>query len=148
MTQTPDAPPPKPTRIAPIIQHDAKFFWDASDKEEFLGEKCGDCQKFRFPPRPMCPHCHSLKREEVKLSGYGTVHGWTIPRHPPPFGFKESPIVVIVQLQEGTRMVSNLVGVAYDDVRQDMEVEVFFEPTMGHHKVPVFRPRSTTTNKA
>jgi uncharacterized OB-fold protein len=140
MSQTPDTPAaPKPTRIAPIVTLDAKFFWDAADREEFLGEKCGDCQRFRFPPRPMCPHCHSLKREEVPLSGYGTVAGWTIPRHPPPFGFKEAPIVAIIELEEGIRMVSNLVGVGYDEVRQDMAVEVCFEPTMNNHKVPVFR---------
>jgi len=76
----------------------------------------------------------------VKLSGRGTVHGWTIPRHPPPFGFKEAPIVAIIQLEEGIRFVSNLVGVAYDAVHQDMPVEVTFEPTMNNHKVPVFRP--------
>ncbi|MCC2655036.1 MAG: Zn-ribbon OB-fold protein [Panacagrimonas sp.] len=145
MSTAPETPaPPKPTRIAPIVTLDAKFFWDAADRGEFLGERCGQCKAFRFPPRPMCPHCHSLTREEVKLSGHGTVHGWTIPRHPPPFGFKEAPIVVIVQLDEGFRMVSNLVGVAYHDVRQDMPVEVDFEPTMGNHKVPVFRPRSAS----
>lgn len=145
MSQPPDntsAAPAKPTRIAPIMTLDAKFFWDGADREEFLGQRCGDCQRFRFPPGPMCPHCHSLRREEVPLSGYGTVHGWTIPRHPAPFGFKEAPIVIIVQLAEGLRMVSNLVGVAYEDVRQDMEVEVCFEPTMNNHKVPVFRPRA------
>ncbi len=142
MTTPTEQQPPKPTRIAPIVTLDAKFFWDAADREEFLGQRCAECQKFRFPPGPMCPHCHSVKREEVKLSGYGTVHGWTIPRHPPPFGFKEAPIVAIIELAEGTRMVSNLVGVAYDEVRQDMAVEVCFEPTMGNHKVPVFRPRT------
>jgi uncharacterized OB-fold protein len=73
---------------------------------------------------------------------YGRVHGWTIPRHPPPFGFKEAPIVAIIELEEGVRMVSNLVGVAYDQLRPDMEVEVCFEPTMNNHKVPVFRPRT------
>ena len=131
---------PKPTRLAPIVVLDAKTFWEAADREEFVGERCVDCRKFRFPPRPMCPHCHSLKREDVKLSGRGTVHGWTIPRHPPPFGFKEAPIVAIIQLEEGIRFVSNLVGVAYDAVHQDMPVEVTFEPTMNNHKVPVFRP--------
>lgn len=130
-----------PTRMPPIVTPDAKFFWDAADQERFLGERCGDCKAIRFPPRPMCPHCHSLKREEFELSGRGKVHGWTIPRHPPPFGFKEAPIVVIVELEEGTRMVSNLIGVAYDEVRRDMEVEVCFEATMKDHKVPVFRPR-------
>lgn len=133
---------PKPTRIAPIVTLDAKFFWDGADQEQFLGQKCGDCCKFRFPPRPMCPHCFSVKREEVPLSGKGTVHSWTIPRHPHPFGFKESPIVAVIQLDEGIRMVSNVVGVAYGDVKQDMPVEVTFEATMNNHKVPVFRPRT------
>jgi uncharacterized OB-fold protein len=139
---TPPAAPaaPKPTRIAPIVTLDAKTFWEAADREEFIGQKCGDCGKFVFPPRPMCPHCFSLNRQDVKLSGKGTVHSWTIPRHPHPFGFKESPIVAVIQLAEGTRMVSNLVGVGYDEVKQDMEVEVTFEPTMNNHKVPVFRP--------
>jgi len=133
---------PKPTRIAPIVTLDAKFFWDGADQEQFLGQKCGDCHTFRFPPRPMCPHCFSVKREEVPLSGKGTVHSWTIPRHPHPFGFKESPIVAVIQLEEGIRMVSNVVGVAYEDVKQDMPVEVTFEATMNNHKVPVFRPRT------
>ncbi len=140
---TPAAPAtPKPIRIAPIVTPDAKFFWDAADKEEFVGQRCGDCGKYRFPPRPMCPYCHSVKREEVRLSGYGTVHSWTIPRHPPPFGFREPPIVAVIQLDEGIRFVSNLVGVALDQVKMDMPVEVTFEPTMNNHKVPVFRPRT------
>ena len=141
-TPTPPAAPIKPTRIAPIVTLDAKFFWDAADKEQFLGQKCGDCGLFVFPPRPMCPKCFSLKREEVPLSGRGTVHAYTIPRHPPPFGFREAPIVAVIQLEEGIRFVSNVVGVPYDQIKHDMEVEVAFEPTMNNHKVPVFKPRT------
>lgn len=133
---------PKPTRIAPIVTLDAKSYWEAADREEFIGQKCGDCQQFTFPPRPMCPHCHSLKREEVKLSGRGTVHAYTIPRHPHPFGFREAPIVAVIQLEEGIRLVSNLIGVAYDQVQFDMPVEVAFDPTMNNHKVPVFKARA------
>ncbi len=133
---------PKPTRIAPIVTPDATSFWAAADEEKFVGQKCGDCGKFTFPPRPMCPHCHSLKREEVELSGYGTVHSWTIPRHPHPFGFKEAPVVAVIQLDEGIRMVSNVIGVAPEDVKMDMVVEVTFDATMNNHKVPVFRPRT------
>lgn len=142
MTTTPNEPtPPKPTRMAPIVTPDSKFFWDGADREEFVGQKCADCGKFRFPPRPMCPHCHSLRQEEVKLSGYGRVCAWTMPRHPPPFGFAEPPIVAVIELEEGTRFVSNLVGVALDEVKIDMPVELGFESTTGNHKVPVFRPR-------
>lgn len=132
---------PKPTRMAPIVTPESKSFWDAADRGEFVGQKCGDCGRFRFPPRPMCPHCHSLNREEVKLSGLGKVISWTMPRHPAPFGFTEPPIVAVIELQEGTRFVSNLVGVALDQVKMDMPVEVTFEDTQGNHKVPVFKPR-------
>jgi uncharacterized OB-fold protein len=141
MTTTPDpAAPPKPTRLAPIVTLDAKFFWDAADRGEFVGEGCADCGKLRFPPRPMCPHCHSVKRDEVKLSGRGTVYTWIQPRHPMPFGFKEAPIVATIELAEGYRLVSNLYGIALEDVKPGLPVEVFFEPTAGNHKVPVFRP--------
>src|SRR3546814_57443 len=109
---------PKPTRIPPIVTLDAKFFWDGADQEQFLGQKCGDCGLFTFPPRPMCPQCFSLNRKEVPLSGRGTVHGWTVPRHPQPFGFKESPIVAVIELEEGIRMVSNVVDCAYDQIKQ------------------------------
>lgn len=132
----------KPTRIAPIVTPDAKSFWEAADREEFVGQKCGDCGKFTFPPRPMCPYCHSLKREEVKLSGYGVVVSYTIPRHPPPFGFKEPPVVALIELQEGIRFVSNVIGVKPEEMKMDLAVEVTFEDTMNKHKVPVFRPRS------
>ena len=142
---TENAPPApaKPTRIAPIITTDAKFFWDASDQEQFLGQKCGDCGTFRFPPRPMCPHCFSVKRDEVPLSGRGKVVSYTIPRHPHPFGFKEAPLVAVIELEEGIRFVSNVVGIKPEDVKMDMAVEVCFEPTMNNHKVPVFRPRGS-----
>ena len=136
------AAPPKPTRLAPIVTLDAKFFWDAADKGEFVGERCADCGKLRFPPRPMCPHCQSVKREVVKLSGRGTVYSWILPRHPMPFGFKEAPIVAVIELEEGYRLVSNLYEVPFEQVKAGMPVEVFFAPTMGNHQVPVFRPRT------
>ena len=141
-TETPAATAPKPTRIPPVVTTDAKFFWEGADREEFLGQKCSDCGVFRFPPRPMCPHCHSVKTLEVPLSGQGTVYSWIIPRHPAPYGFTEPPIVAVIALEEGFRFVSNVVGIAPEDVRSDMPVEVCFEPTMKDHKVPVFRPCS------
>ena len=133
---------PKPIRLAPIVTPDAKDIWEAADREEFIGEKCSNCGKFRFPPRPMCPYCHSLKREYVKLSGYGTVHSWTVPRHPPPFGFRAAPIVAVIELQEGTRFVSNVVGVKIEDMKQDMEVVVLFVLLLGFFLVSVFKPRT------
>jgi uncharacterized OB-fold protein len=130
----------KPTRLAPIVTPDAKFFWDAADRGELVAQRCGECARFRFPPRPMCPHCHSLKTEVVKLTGKGTVCSWILPRHPMPFGFDVAPIVATIDLEEGIRFVSNLYDVELSAVTFGMPVDVFFADTMGNHKVPVFRP--------
>lgn len=129
-----------PTRLAPIVTPDAKFFWDAADRGEFVGQRCGACARYTFPPRPMCPYCHSLERQIVSLSGLGTVQSWTVPRHPPAFGFEEPPVVAVIRLKEGVNFVSNVVGVKPQDVEVGMPVMVLFEPTMGNHKVPVFKP--------
>jgi hypothetical protein len=129
-----------PTRLAPIVTPDAKFFWEAADRGEFVGQRCGACAHYAFPPRPMCPHCHSLERKVVPLSGHGTVQSWTVPRHPPAFGFKEAPIVAVIRLQEGVNFVSNVVGVKPEDIKIGMPVTVLFEATMDNHKVPVFKP--------
>jgi uncharacterized OB-fold protein len=130
----------EPTRLAPIMTPDAKFFWDAADRGEFVGQKCGACGKYTFPPGPMCPQCHSLERQVVPLSGEGTVLSWTVPRHPAAFGFTEAPIVAVIRLKEGVNFVSNVVGVKPEDIEVGMSVTVLFEATMGNHKVPVFQP--------
>jgi uncharacterized OB-fold protein len=70
------------------------------------------------------------------------VYSWIIPRHPAPVGFVQPPIVILVELEEGIRLVSNLVGVTDGRVALGMEVEVQFEPTVGGFAVPVFRPRN------
>lgn len=137
---TPDAKPaPKPIRIPPIVTPDSKFFWDACDREEFVGQRFRASGKFYFPPRAMCPETHTLEHDIVPLSGRGRVISWCTPRHPPPFGFREPPVIAVIELDEGIRFVSNIVGLTHDQVTLNMRVEVCFEPTMNNRKVPVFR---------
>lgn len=128
-------------RPDPIPTRDSAFFWDGALRGELLAQACAACGRLRHPPRPMCPHCRSVEREIVRLSGRGLVYSWIVPRHPPPFGFAESPIVALVDLEEGIRIVSNVVGAATAQLRQGLPVEVGFEPTRGGRAVPVFRPR-------
>jgi hypothetical protein len=92
----------------------------------------------------MCPSCHSLKRETVRLSGRGKVYSWVIPRHPAPVGFAESPIVALIELEEGIRLVSNVIEVSPEKVRAGLAVEVCFAPTRGGRAVPVFRLQGGT----
>jgi uncharacterized OB-fold protein len=135
-------PETKPTRLKPIVTLDIKFFWDACDKGELVAERCAECRKFRFPPRPMCPHCHSTKRDIVKLSGRGAVYSWIRPQHPKPVGFDAPPVVGVIELEEGFRLVSNVVGIDFEKITVGLPVEVTFDKTVGGRQVPVFRPRS------
>lgn len=139
-TETPAAP--KPIRIPPIATADSHFFWEAAKAGQFLGQQCGDCKAWCFPPRPMCPHCLSLNRQQLPLSGKAKLHSWVIPRHPAPFGFREAPVVAVVELEEGFRFVSNVVGVAIENLVPDMPLEVAYEATMNNGAVPVFKGAS------
>jgi uncharacterized OB-fold protein len=127
------------TRPDPVLTPDTAFFWEACARGELVAQRCGDCGALAHPPRPMCPNCRSLRREVARLSGRGEVHSWILPRHPAPIGFAEPPVVALIQLDEGIRVVSNLVGVPIPEVRNGMRVEVGFAPTAGGHAVPVFR---------
>jgi uncharacterized OB-fold protein len=129
-----------PTRPDPIETPDTAFFWAAAARGELVALGCADCGDLRHPPRPMCPRCHSTRRREVRLSGRGRVASWILPRHPAPIGFGEAPIVALVDLEEGLRLVTNLVEVAPEAITPRMRVEVAFAPTAGGRQVPVFRP--------
>lgn len=129
------------TRPDPVYAPDAAFFWEGVARGELLGQRCADCKYLAHPPRPMCPKCHSTGREQVRLSGHGTVYSWIVPRHPAPVGFAEPPVVALIELDEGIRFVSNLVDIDLSDIRHGLAVQVRFVPTRGGKAVPVFAPR-------
>jgi len=129
------------TRIDPFVTPVSAFFWEGAENGELLGQQCAQCASRWHPPRPMCPKCHSTDQRHVKLSGRGVVYSWTMPLHPFPFGFTSPPIVALIDLEEGMRIVSNVVGVNPTEMRDGLEVEAAFEPTRGGKAVPVFKPR-------
>ncbi|NNC39030.1 MAG: hypothetical protein HKO02_16375 [Hyphomonadaceae bacterium] len=124
-------------RPDPIQRLDTTFFWDACERGEFLAQKCEPCNKLWHPPRPMCPDCHSLEKSTQNLSGKATILSWVRQVRPASFGFKESPIVILVELEEGLRMVSNLVGDEPPEIGDPVEVD--FAKTSGGKAVPVFK---------
>jgi len=127
-------------RPEPIPSRDSAFFWEGARQGRLMGQRCAACKRFRHPPRPMCPHCHSLEREEVPLSGRGTVHAYVHPVHPMIPMFDYPLTCVLVDLEEGIRLFSNLYECEPEAVVIGMPVEVFFVPTAGDKRVPVFRP--------
>ena len=136
---------PTARRPDPIVTDDSAVFWDAASEGRLVAQRCGDCGALRHPPRPMCPHCHSLQIEVAELSGRGTVYSYAILHHPQHPAFDYPVFAVLVDLDEGIRIVSNIVAVAKDDIRIGMRVEVDFVATTGGHNVPVFRPERSAS---
>jgi uncharacterized protein len=88
----------------------------------------------------MCPTCNSLEWCAIEASGNGTVYSFVLPQHPQ-FPFMEYPyIVALVELEEGTRIVTNIVGTTPEDVSIGLPVVVTFEDFDGL-VLPQFTPR-------
>jgi uncharacterized OB-fold protein len=128
-------------RPAPQGSRDSAFFWEGCKRGVLLGQRCADCGIFRHPPRPMCPHCQSLERDEVELSGRATLHSWAKPIHPPLPMFEPGYLIALVDLEEGQRMLTNLCDVEEQDIAIGMPLEVFFVETADGGAVHQFRPR-------
>ena len=124
------------------MTQDTQFFWDGVKAHRLLIQRCGGCGTLRHPPRPMCPHCHSLEWDSIEASGRGTVFSFVIPHHPPLPWFPESYVVALVELEEGTRLVTNLVGVAPEHVSIGMPVRVRFEAFDDGLVLPLFAPEA------
>jgi uncharacterized protein len=115
------------------------YFWDGVKDRTLLLRKCAGCGELQHPPTPMCGNCHSLEWETQKATGRGTVYSWIVSRHPTEP--TENPrIVALVELDEGVRLVSNLIGIDADDVRNDMAVEVTFVEYDNDVVLPHFSP--------
>jgi uncharacterized OB-fold protein len=90
----------------------------------------------------MCPRCHSLEIDVVELSGRGTLYSYAILHHPQHPAFEYPVVAALVDLDEGVRVVSNLVDVDPQNVEIGMPLEVTYAATADEPAVPVFRPAS------
>jgi uncharacterized OB-fold protein/acyl dehydratase len=136
----PEAPATKPPRPRPAITRDNAFWWEGVQAGKLLIQRCGGCGTLRHPPRPMCPRCQSLEWDTVEASGRGTVYSFVINHHPQVPSFDYPLVIALVELEEGTRLVSNVLGVDPADVHVGMPVEVTFEAVDDELTLPLFRP--------
>jgi hypothetical protein len=121
---------------------DTQPFFDAAAKGELQLPKCLDCEEIFFYPRSWCPRCSSDRLEWVTCSGRATLHTYLISSRPAPGFEDEAPYAIaVVQLQEGPRMMTNIVGVPQtpEHLVLDMELEVVFVP-QGDVVLPKFTP--------
>ena len=89
----------------------------------------------------MCPACHSVELRWADVAATGVVYSYALLHHPRHPAFSYPVPAVLVELDEGVRIVSNLVGIDPHEIRIGLPVEVAFEPTAEDLAVPVFRPR-------
>lgn len=154
---------PRPRRPRPVINRDNAGFWEGVRGHRLLIQRCTGCRTLRFPWLPGCNTCGSPEWDTVEASGAGTVFSYVVMHHPPfpAFTVADTPAdgagpdatapgaadsgtaspyaVGLIELAEGVRMVSNIVGVPYDKVRIGMPVRLEFLCADEELELPVFR---------
>jgi uncharacterized protein len=126
----------------PLVNEENKPYWEYCHRHELRMQKCDACGHIRFPVSILCPSCHSLVSQWVKLSGKGSIYSFTVYRVPYHPAFKDDIpyVLAIIQLDEGPRMESNIIGCQPEDVRIEMPVEVTFEDIAREISLPKFKP--------
>jgi uncharacterized protein len=133
----------RPQRPAPIVTEDSAVFWDAAAEGRLVAQRCAQCGRLRHPPRPMCPSCHSLGIDVVELSGRGSLYSYALLHHPQHPAFTYPVMAALVELEEGIRLVSDLVEIAAEDIRIGMALHVLYVPTASRALIPVFGPAAS-----
>jgi uncharacterized OB-fold protein len=137
--RTAEPPPPRPR---PPVNRDNEFFWDGALEGELRIQRCASCKQLRHPPGPMCPTCRSLDWDYVVASGRGTVYSHVVHHYPPMPQFGSPHNVVLVELEEGVRFVSNLADVDAADIKIGMPVRVRFTRIEDDYVLPQFEVAS------
>lgn len=133
------------SKPVPVPTPETRPFWDGCAAGELRIQRCLDCRRPYFYPRTVCPSCGSVNVEWFTASGRATLYSYVI-NHRPARGFEdEGPYAIaVVELEEGPRMMTNIVGLPNtpEALTLDMPLQVRFEQR-GEISLPVFGPAGT-----
>jgi uncharacterized OB-fold protein len=132
-------PAPAERRPRPVVNRDNAGFWEGVARHELLIQRCTACDTLRFPWLPGCGTCGSPDWDTVGACGEGTVYSYVVMHHPPFPAFEPPYAVGLIELAEGVRIVSNVVGVPYGKVRIGMPVRLEFRRYDDELVLPVFQ---------
>jgi uncharacterized protein len=132
----------RPPRPRPALTKDNAFWFEGAKEHRLLIQRCAQCGTLRHPPGPMCPECRSYEWDTVESSGRGTVYSYVVNHYPQVPAFDYPLPIGLVELDEGTRLVANLVGVEPGDVVVGMPVEVEWQDHDADLSLPAFKPRA------
>ena len=139
----PEAPLPEKPAPAPQTALDEQF-WAHCGEGRLCFQRCSGCATWRHLPRSLCAACGSREWQWCESSGRGRIYSWSVTHQAmdPSFATDVPYAVVLVELEEGVRMVSGVRGIEIGDLALDLPVEVCFESRASGPSLPLFRPRS------
>ena len=125
----------------PTIEDESRPYWDAAAEGRLLVRSCTDCGAIHHYPRPFCPECWSENVEWKEASGRATLYTWSTVFVNDMYPFRERLpyIAAVVDLEEGPRMMTNVIDTEPDDLEIGMALEVAFRPVDDQITAPVFR---------
>lgn len=122
------------------ITEENREFWSACERHELVAQRCNGCGKVWYPPSHECPECLASDFAWARLSGRGSIYSWVVFHHQYDPAYEPPYNVAVVELDEGIRMPTNIVGCPLDEIEIGMPVEVTFEGMPDGVVLPRFRP--------
>ena len=120
---------------------ETRHFWDGCKAGELRLQRCTDCDGGSyFPPRPFCPKCGSRKVEVYPASGKAVLWSYVINKRPRPDMGTEPYAIAVVKLEEGPKMMTNIINCPIERVHIGMPVRVVFETVSDDVALPLFEP--------
>ena len=126
----------------PAIDIESAPFWQAAREHRLAIMQCRLCDRHFFYPRALCPHCHSSVDGWTNVSGRGTIYSFTIARRPGGAAFKSDVpyVVALVELEEGPRLITNIVTSDVDSIRIGQKVTAVFDDVTPEVTLVKFKP--------
>jgi uncharacterized OB-fold protein len=126
----------------PTIEDDTRPFWAAAQGGRLLIRGCRGCGRTHHYPRPFCPHCWSDQVDWVEASGRATLYTWSVvfTNDLPPFSARLPYVAAVVDLEEGVRLMTNIVDCPAERLEIGMPLVVDYRPLTEDITAPVFRP--------
>ena len=128
--------------LTPAVDWETRAYWEGAGRHELVLQRCRDCGTLQHRPRAVCASCLSGSIEHFRASGRGSVYTFSITHQNQAPGFREALpyVLAYVELEEGPRLLTNVVGCAPDDVEIGMPVVADYADAEGGIAIPRFRP--------
>ncbi len=122
------------------VNKDTQFFWDGLKQGKLLIQHCKSCDRLQHPPGPCCKHCQSFELDAVESSGRGVIDSYVRMHHPLPPPFKKGHPIGLIKLEEGTRLVAELINIQPAQIAVGTAVKVVITPCDKDVTLAFFEP--------